>query len=395
MSSRLRDRFATKLLKTACIVALAYFLSVFFIKPLAFSEATFMSLQDKRDYTVTDFFNTVANQRSVKTLDPNIMIVNIDTADRRDIAQIIELLTICEPEAIGVDVTFNQPRDNDEPLLEAINNCGDIVLAMTVAPDGETSDGRQKFRIDEKSFFQDSIKHAVYAAVNLPTKHEKSAVRQFAVYFDCHQGVRISSFATALAKELDPVAVEELFDRGNQLEVINFPSREYIQIEPSQIADYAEAIRGKVALLGALRDEGDTHPTPTVGAMPGVLIHAHAISTIINREYYTELTDGQNWAIALSLCAILVYLSITISIGVKGLVLRVIQVLMLYMIVRVGYYLFIEYRLLTDFSLSFLMITFGLFAVDIWIGLTTITHWCQRRIKIYRMRHKEEESTDK
>lgn len=97
------------LLKTACIVALAYLLSVLFIKPLAFSEATFMSLQDKRDFSVADFFNTVANQRSVKTLDPNIIIVNIDTADRFDIARIIDLLTICEPGAVGIDATFNQP----------------------------------------------------------------------------------------------------------------------------------------------------------------------------------------------------------------------------------------------------------------------------------------------
>lgn len=383
------------LLKTACIVALAYLLSVLFIKPLAFSEATFMSLQDKRDFSVTDFFNTVANQRSVKTLDPNIIIVNIDTADRFDIARIIDLLTLCEPGAVGVDATFNQPSGNDDALIEAINNCPGIVLAMTVTPDDETDERRQRFRIDEKSFFQDQLPQLTYAAVNLPTKHEKSAVRQFPIYFEGTRGRRFNSFAVAVAEKLDPVAIEELYERGHDLEVINFPSREFIELEPSEIADNAEAIRGKIVLLGALRDEGDRHPTPTEMSMPGVLIHAHAISTIIERQYFTQLTDAQNWLISLGLCFLLVYINITINIGIKGMVVRIIQVLMLYLLARIGYYLFIEHRIITDFSLSFLMITFGLFACDTWIGLTTICQWGLRRLRLLYSRTSAARDTDK
>lgn len=379
--SKHNNKVLRNLLKTTCIVALAYLLSVLFIKPLAFSEATFMSLQDKRDFSVTDFFNTVANQRSVKTLDSNIIIVNIDTADRFDIARIIDLLAICEPGAVGVDATFNQPSGNDDALVEAVSNCPGIVLAMTVTPDGETGDHHQKFRIDEKSFFQDQLPQLTYAAVNLPTKHEKSAVRQFPVYFEAARGNRINSFAVAVAEKLDPVAIEELYDRGHQLEVINFPSREFIELEPSEIAENAENIRGKIVLLGALRDEADQHPTPTEMSMPGVRIHAHAISTIIQRQYFTQLTDLQNWAIALGLCFLLVYLNVSINLGVKGMVLRIIQVLMLYLTVRIGYYLFIEHRVITDFSLSFLMITFGLFACDTWIGLTTMGQWGLKRIR--------------
>lgn len=368
------------LLKTTCIVALAYLLSVLFIKPLAFSESTFLSLQDKRDFTVTDFFNSVANQRSVRALDPNIIIVNIDTADRDEIARILNILTICEPGAVGVDATFDIPSGNDDALIEAVNSCPGIVLAMTVSPDGETYDGRQKFQICDKSFFQDDNPALTYAAVNLPTVHEKSTVRQFPVYFEGARGTRINSFAVAVAEKLDPVAVEELYDRGTPLEVINFPSREFTEIEPSEIADNADAIRGKIVLLGALHDEGDVHVTPTEMSMPGVRIHAHAISTIIDREYFTQLSDAQNWIIALVLCFMLVYLNVSINLGIKGMVLRIIQVLMLYLIVRIGYYLFIEHRVITDFSLSFLMITFGLFACDTWIGLATICRWAMRRL---------------
>lgn len=389
-------KYSTRLLKTACIVALAYLLSMLFIKPMAFSESTFLSLQDKRDFTVTDFFNSVANQRSVRYLDPNIVIINIDTADRWDIAAIIETLNLCQPAAVGLDVTFNQPSGNDQELLQAITDCPGIVLAMTVAPDGaEMPDGRQRFKIDEKSFFQDSLSQLTYAAVNLPTKHEKATVRRFPVYFDGPRATKINSFAVALAEKIDPVAVEELYARGNSLEVINFPSREFLEIEPDEIPDNIEKIKGKVVLLGALHDEGDQHPTPTELSMPGVRIHAHSLSTIIDREYYAQLTDAQNWMIALILCFILTYISITINLGIKGLVLRIIQVLMLYLIVRVGYYLFIEHRILTDFSLSFLMITFGLFACDTWIGLTTIGRWSLSKLRVMARRWVELSTTEK
>lgn len=385
----------TRLLKTTCIVALAYMLSVLFIKPLAFSESTFLSLQDKRDFTVTDFFNSVANQRSVRYLDPNIVIVNIDTADRWDIAAILETLTLCQPAAVGIDATFNKSSDNDDELLSAITNCPGIVLAMTVVPDGETPDGQQKFRIDEKSFFQDSLPELTYAAVNLPTKHEKSTVRRFPVYFDGPRATKINSFSVAVAEKLDPVAVEELYNRGKSLEVINFPSREFLEIEPDEIPDNIEKIKGKVVLLGALREESDQHPTPTELSMPGVRIHAHSISTIIDREYFTQLTDFQNWMIALGLCFMLVYLNITINLGIKGMVLRIIQVIMLYLIVRIGYYLFIEHRVITDFSLSFLMITFGLFACDTWIGLTTIGRWTLSKLQVAARRWVEAKQAGK
>lgn len=74
-----------------------------------------------------------------------------------------------------------------------------------------------------------------------------------------------------------------------------------------------------------------------------------------------------------------IFLSLSLNIGIKGLLLRVLQVGLLYLSIRVGYYFFIEHNVIINFSHTLLMLTFGLFACDIWIGFTTIFKWIARR----------------
>ena len=49
---------------------------------------------------------------------------------------------------------------------------------------------------------------------------------------------------------------------------------------------------------------------------------------------------------------------------------RIIQLGGLYIIIRVGYHLFIDRHIIVDFSYTLMMLTFGFFALDLWIGIT-------------------------
>lgn len=73
-----------------------------------------------------------------------------------------------------------------------------------------------------------------------------------------------------------------------------------------------------------------------------------------------------------------------INIGVKGLIMRIVQVTLLYLTIRLGYYFFIEHNIIINFSYSLMMLTFGLFAGDIWIGMTTIITWIYNKINHIR-----------
>lgn len=366
------------LLKTLGIVVLAFALSFILAQPFSISTATLISSNDRNDFEIPDFYNIVANSRNVRTLDPDIVIVSIDQSDRDDIAEIIEMLSLCQPAAIGVDATFDEARGGmlDDRLLQVLTQTPNLVLATTTVRDSAGA-----FSYGEQSFFQQEMPQLTYASVTLPNKFAKGTVRNFPVAFTMADSAQVLSFAAALAKEFDSDAYNRLRSRGRDNEIINYPSREYRKYTPQQIADHADEFYGKVVLLGALDERSDEHATPIDPTMSGVEIHAHALSTILSGEYLSRLSSKQNWAIAIALCALFAFLCVTISVGVKGMILRILQVLMLYLIVRCGYYFFTSHNLVIDFSYSFLMITFGLFAADIWIGCTNMGKWAVNKIK--------------
>ena len=57
------------------------------------------------------------------------------------------------------------------------------------------------------------------------------------------------------------------------------------------------------------------------------------------------------------------------------------QVTVLYLVLYAGYWFFIEKDVVIDFSRSFLMLAFALFAVDIWNGLYVMSNQAYLKFK--------------
>lgn len=105
------------------------------------------------------------------------------------------------------------------------------------------------------------------------------------------------------------------------------------------------------------------------------MIHAYALATIIHGEYLDSLSKAENLTLAFVLCFIVVLTNVLLPVGIKGLIIRILQVSLLYFVVRLGYSLFLDHNLVIDFSYALLMLAFGLLACDIWIGMTTIINY--------------------
>lgn len=60
---------------------------------------------------------------------------------------------------------------------------------------------------------------------------------------------------------------------------------------------------------------------------------------------------------------------------------------MLYLMIRLGYWLFVDNRTIVDFSYSMLMLAFGFFAFDLWSGLTHYIKLAYNRI-FFNQSHK-------
>ena len=368
--SRLNGEGWRRALKAAGIATLAFLLSFVLAQPFSFSAGTLMSNSDTKDFNLTDFYNIIADSRPVRALDDKIVIVDIDNTSRDDVTDIIEMLSVMNPAAVGIDVTFNEPHADDSRLLHAIENCPDLVLAVGLcAMPGQ----KDTFMVDDYSFFYNTHHDIItHGAVNLPSKSDGSTIRDFPVIFQGQFGKTISPFAVALARKADADAVRLLESRGNKTETIDFPSRTFNVIPWQELPDRPAEVEGKVVVVGAMNEIGDMHRTPVSDKMSGVMIHAYAISTILNGNYYTVAASWLNIGLAFLLCFLLAMASLSLRVQIKGLVLRMVQVLVLYLIIRIGYSMFVDHRVIIDFSFSLLMLTFALFACDVWIGSSYI-----------------------
>lgn len=358
-------KWRARLYKAIGITVVAFVMSYVLAQPFSFSAGTLMSSSDRKDFNMTDFYTMVADSRPVRAFERDIVVVNIDHTTRADIVDLLNILAMLNPRAVGLDVTFNEPKPDDDLLFEAIADCPNLVLAQGV----KQVPGTEWFVPDDNSyFFEETADEFHYGVINLASKFEGATVREFPLWFTDSVGGRWPSFEVALAQLADPDAVQRLMARGNEREIIAYPSKTFRVIDWADVPDLPEEIEGKIVLVGAMTELDDVHATPLSDRLTGVMIHAYALNTVLKGDYYSKVHNGINLAIAVALCFLLAFAHVSLPVGVKGLTLRIVQVAVLYLIMRIGYSLFVDHRTLVDFSYALLMLTFVLFAADVWIG---------------------------
>lgn len=378
------------LLKALGITILAFALSMVLMQPFSFSAATLISSHDRTDFNMTDFYNIVADSRNVRSLDRDIVIVDIADTDREDVTDLLEAIPDFEPAAVGLDVSFMHEREGDWRLLEAIRRCPNLVMVADIDLDGTAPVPEQQlFRISDTSYFYDSISYLPHGAPNLIMKFAGSTVRHFRTSYPLGNGDSIDSFPVAITRLYNPEAVGRMERRGNSQELICYPSRTFRVIKWDDIARHADDLRGRIVMIGDMDTPDDHHRTPLAPDTPGIEIHCYALSTILNGLYFSVATPTTNNLLALTLCFLMILISFEIPGKAKGLILRFVQVAILYLLIRVGYWLFIDHNLIVDLSMSLLMLTFGFFALDIWTGVSATIELISEKLRKYKQQSYE------
>lgn len=362
-----KNPVASLIFKSLGITLIAFILSFSLSAPFTASIWSIFSSPEKGDFTLTDLYMQVADNRPVRHLDDRIVVVDIDRAGRREISELLSLLSLCGPKAVGLDVLFAERSDGDSALIEAMQSLPGLVAPLVL----EEND--RKFTVADKSFFTDSLPGINHASVNFANKGSKSTVREYAIDFPMADGSKVSSFPVMLASIYDPEAAARLRSHGKERGITSYPSRTYDIIPLESAEEYAEKFADKIVLIGALNEASDTHSTPIDSSMSGLLIHAHALSTILDGKWITETPPYTDYVTAFVICFLIVLATLGIKNRIRGLLIRIAQIGAVYLAVRIGYWLFIDHNIMCNFSNTLLMILFGLFAVDVWNGVAAIT----------------------
>lgn len=346
---------------------LGLFLSTCLVQPLSMTTSAMFSSPDKRDFQLPDLFSQIADNRPVRSFDDRIIIVNIGRNGREEIGEALSLLSLCGPKVVGVDINFAEPSDYDSSLIDGIMSLPEVVFPLGLSP--KKTGGY--YQIEDKPFFYDEIEGIKYGIVKLPASSEKGTVREYAVEFPTENG-NIPSFVTALAEIMDPNAVEELKARQQETGITSYHSREYKILNLEDIEENAEAFADKIVLIGAMEDAGDMHATPIQSHVAGVMLHAHALSTVLDHIWFEKVPKSYDYILAVGLCLAIMLIVYGLRNNFKGLVLRIIQASLAYLSVRIGYALYVDHNIIFDISFTITIIAFGLFAVDIWNSIEAL-----------------------
>ncbi len=285
-------------------------------------------------------------------LDTNIVIVNIGNLSRADIGRQIMNINQYNPRVIGLDIIFacdGGLRDSVN-CPQAYDTLSNMIFSFAVkSAQGKMVLAHKLWQTKElvrkmgDIAFYDSIEHtdtelaegAFEGFVNLETdaEHQEDlkVCRRFPPAVNVN-GEREVAFSVKMAMLYDSVKAKKFLDRNKTSEIINYRGNvvdwhgasnyagRYAVLDWDQALDTSlfagGMIKDKIVIMGFLGDDlrdtswDDKFFTPlnknyagkTRPDMYGVVVHANAVSMILNEDYIGELAEWQEYTIAIIIC---------------------------------------------------------------------------------------------
>ena len=315
------------------------------------------------DTQLTDYaFNKL---REDPVVDDRIVLVNIGSLPRRDIAREIQIISQYKPKVIGFDGFFNCEgglRDsvNCPQLLDTLGN---LLLSDAIKEAGNVVLGEKLMQtrklaqidtdeVDSLEFsdpmFNDYSKEGF---VTLPTDstHQEDVKLCRSIFPKMMvNGKRELAFSVQIAMMYDSVKANKFLTRDHEEEIINF--RGNIEVRQLRVHSYKDSLtsttnfgtmffvvdhdallsgdfspdlfKNKIVMMGFLGDYvGDsawedkffTPLNKKLGGranpdMFGLVIHANAVAMILNEDYVNEISEWLQYIIAFVVCLLTVAL---------------------------------------------------------------------------------------
>lgn len=319
---------------------------------------------------MSDFYNQVANNRPIRTLNTDIVIIGIDNCSRLDVANLVKTINYTQPKAIGLDVFFSYQSADDSLIIATFNQTPNLVLAYDAFQETNTA-------------FAPSLTQVHWGSINLIAKQALGTIRQFKPAFNDS----LYAFSAKLAQLTDSLAFRHLLERNNELETICYPSQEFEVINGTDILNGSidlftldEILYNKIVLIGDINNPFDQHQTPISHNTPGIIINAYILATILNQSYIESTPTYLNWiiAFAISLLLSLMIVSFQGSNLLKSyttFAIRIFQLVLIALFLYIGCFVFARSHLYCNFAPSLLMVALGVLATAVEPIIYLILRW--------------------
>lgn len=315
------------------------------------------------DFEMTDY--AFSNLRPDPRVEDRIVLVNIGSVGRMDVAQQISIISKYNPRVIAIDGFFNcegglydtlncpQLKDTLANLFleNAIKEAGNVVLVSKLLQTDSLASSGDIDLYDSVEFSDPHLTRiSTSAFASLPTGAKyQDDVKLCRSFFPTMMvnGKKELAFSVATAMKFDSVVTRKFLGRSKKEELVNFRGNFEIQevkvnIDKDEISSSgftgmftaldigdvltenfdSTLLKDKIVLMGFLGDYfGDTtwddkFFTPlnkkVAGRanpdMFGLVVHANIIAMILNEDYIDELKNWHKYTIAFISCLLIVAL---------------------------------------------------------------------------------------
>ncbi len=283
------------------------------------------------DFELSDL--VMSQLRAAPDASEDIVLVNIGFLDREGMAAQIDIINDYNPVAIGLDAylgEFPSTYSKDSLLIEVIKTTPNLVIGDKLLDYNEHTDQFDSLLRPEPRITD----IATFGHVNLLTQaanqNDLKSCREWLPQYKA-KGMMHKSFAVKLVEMAEPEKAKKFLDRGNEIEGINFKGNavDYGQTEFGTryfTLDYHDIFEGnftpdlfenKIVVLcfmgsqlGDQETRIDRYFTPLnknyVGKaepdMWGGVVHANAISMILEEDYIDSMSQPTSIFLAVSIC---------------------------------------------------------------------------------------------
>lgn len=248
-----------------------------------------------KNISATDLFFQIESKIKNAEKCQDVVIVDMtELHSRSDIGQLLSDIYDVYPKAIGVDLIFEGEKSDLEENL-ALEKTVDKIAKKTVFANKlvDYDVTEKKFRGCIMSYFRDlcSIEEGY---TNLNDDMEHSVIRNLTVKQSTMFGRQLS-LPAKLAIQSGIKNVEQ----ANSF-IIDFHPAKIPVVTFDQVNEKPNLLKGKIVLVGAMKEEQDCHFTP-LGKMPGVELQAYSLLTLMKHKSIMQVPKLASLMIAIFL----------------------------------------------------------------------------------------------
>ena len=346
----------------------------------------FVSAEKSADFQISDIYNSIADYRNISQASPYVTVVAVDECSRKELIDVLEVVSEYQPKVIGIDVFFKTASDDSLRILSTLSKIPNLILPRIIKRQEDNT-----YQYMNYSFIEKHLK-TKYAYVNLNASTLHDVIRDFTPWQITANGDTLYQIATAMAKMADIYQYNILQERNNIIETIKFSSIDIPIVSSDEILYrsndecLSRYLTNRAVLIGDIHNLNDMYITPLKGLLPGVLIHAYSLQTILTASYTDSTPNWLNWLIAFLVSILFLFVNMIIKdqwSHIGNMVMRLIQVALMFTLVFVGAYWYNHHLQYFDFSPLILMLGLCSLSADIFDGILAAI----LQIKKYKQSH--------